>query len=258
MAAPERPAARPVNLTRLLDMHAKGEKIAALCVSDATWAVAASRAGVECLLIGKDMASGYEGHADGTHISLDALVYHVGNAARGLRVAQASAWLVSDMPSASSGLQRELAVRNASALLQAGAQMVRMAVDAHFLETAQFLTERGIAVCGLLEKLSSVECARAALAMQAANVPFAVLQDMGDAAVAEFAKTYPQCITLGANSARPTSGQLLSMQTLMGLGGEDSAGTGASYVSQAGSIGGALERYVADVKAGGPILLHKG
>ena len=142
------PAARPINLTRLRDMHASGEKIAAISAYDATFAATASRSGVECILVSEDMVTSHQGHGSDEDITLDALAYHVGNVTQGLNAAQATAWVMADLPASCYGGSRDLAMRHASRLIMAGAHMVRMKLDGNFASVASFLTERGIAVCG--------------------------------------------------------------------------------------------------------------
>jgi 3-methyl-2-oxobutanoate hydroxymethyltransferase len=49
------PLRRPVSLPRLLEMHARGEKIAMLTAYDATFAAVADAAGVDCILVGDSL-----------------------------------------------------------------------------------------------------------------------------------------------------------------------------------------------------------
>ena len=247
--AAERPAARPINLTRLLDMHARGEKIAAVAAHDATFAVAASRAGVECILVGADLAVGYQGHASQEEVTLDALAYHVENVARGLRSAQASAWVICDLPASSYGASPETAMHQSSRLLVAGAHMLRLRVDANFAATAGFLSARGVAVCGQLLGRQTSQRASLVTSLSDSGTKFLVLEGMHGASVGELQSALPQCLTLGLHSGPQTSGQLLSMHALLGLEGKVHALAGKAYLSSHGSIHGAMAAYVADVKA---------
>ena len=54
------------------------------------------------------------------------MTYHVTCVARGLHRSQGTAWLVADMPYGSYAQSVEQAMRNACALMQAGAHMVKL------------------------------------------------------------------------------------------------------------------------------------
>ncbi|MCE5182463.1 MAG: 3-methyl-2-oxobutanoate hydroxymethyltransferase, partial [Betaproteobacteria bacterium] len=48
-------ARKPISLPRLLEMHARGEKLTMLTAYDATFAAVADAAGVECILVGDSL-----------------------------------------------------------------------------------------------------------------------------------------------------------------------------------------------------------
>lgn len=242
------PAIRPVNLTRLLDMHGRGEKIAAIATYDATFAVTASRAGVECILVGADLAVAYQGHANQDDITLEALTYHVACVSMGLRSAQASAWVISDFPSGSSDAGPEVAMNHASRLFMAGAQMLRMNIDKNFAAVASFLTARGVAVCCHVKEISLSQCANTIQSIDSSGAKFVVLECMSDEAVLEISKALPQCVTIGLHSGQETTGQLLSLNDLLEVADRGDFEAANSYMFRSGSIQGALSAYVADVK----------
>ena len=248
-AASNRLGTRPINLTRLMDMHACGEKIAAVSAHDATIAVTASRAGVECILVGEDLAASYQGHASHADITLDALAYHVENIARGLRSAQASAWIMSDLPANSYGASRELAMRHAGRLCMAGAQMLRVKVDENFAATAGFLVERGVPICGHLINMQKPFIASHIASLGESGARFLMLECMENESVLELKRALPQLVTLGLNSGLQTSGQLVSMNSLLGVNIREETFAGKTYLFRHGSIQLAIGAYVADVKA---------
>jgi 3-methyl-2-oxobutanoate hydroxymethyltransferase len=242
-------AMRPMNLTRLMGMHSKGEKITAISTGEATFAATAALAGVECLVVGGEMAAGYQGLAGDASIAIEALAYHVRNVSQGLRRAHASAWVISDLPHSSQGTSREVAMQHSIALLHAGAQMVRLKVDEPFARLASLLIERGIPVCAHVTKKSRAECTGVAKIVGDSGAQFAVLDGLSPEAAAEFSAALPHCVTLGMNAGVTTSGQLLSLSSLLGVDGEFQHGSCAGYLSKAGSIKGALAAWVADVKS---------
>jgi 3-methyl-2-oxobutanoate hydroxymethyltransferase len=241
-------ALRPMNLTRLMGMHSRGEKITAISACDATYAATAALAGVECIVVGGENVTGYQGLARDASIAIETLAYHVRNVSQGLRRAHASAWVISDLPPTSQGLSRDLAMRHAVALLHAGAQMVCLQVDENFESVTSFLIERGIPVCGHLKKKSPTLYPAVVKAIGDTGAQFAVLEGMDDEAVSAFSKALPHCVTLGVHSGVATSGQLLSLISLLGLDGGSQRESRARYLSKTGSIGGALAAWVADVK----------
>lgn len=248
-----RPATRPIHLTRLLEMQATGEKIAAVAAHDATCAAMAACAGVECILVGEELAVAYQGHASHEDIGLDALAYHVTNVSMGLRSAQATAWLVCDLPARMYRSGPEMAMRHAGRLLMAGAHMLRLPIDGQFAATASFLGARGVAVCGHLKGLEPGRYASAVGAMVDSGSPFVVLEDLCDEAVVALTSALPQCVTLGQRSGQKTSGQLVPLHALLGLTANSGVNAGAAYLASTGSIQQAVAAYVADVKANTPV-----
>src|ERR1035437_7791108 len=145
------PATRkPVSLPRLLEMHARGEKITMLTAYDATFAAVADAAGVECILVGDSLGMVCQGLSSTVGVSLETMCYHVESVARGLRRSQATAWLIGDLPFGAYHESKEQALRSAAALMQAGAHMVKFEGGGWTADTVRFLVERGIPVCAHL------------------------------------------------------------------------------------------------------------
>ena len=135
-----------MNLHRLREMHAQGEKITMLTAYDATFARLVDDAGVDCILVGDSLGMIVQGHTSTVPVSLDEMVYHTRCVARGNQ----TAWIVSDLPFGSYQESREQALRSCVALMQAGAHMIKLEGGGWTTEVVHFLTERGIPVCGHL------------------------------------------------------------------------------------------------------------
>ena len=144
------PQRRPVSLPRLQQMRDAGEKITMLTTYDATFAAVADAAGVECLLVGDSLGMVCQGLPSTVGVALETMVYHTESVARGLYRVQGTAWLIADLPFGSYHESREQALRSASALMQAGAHMVKLEGGGWTTETVRFLVERGIPVCAHL------------------------------------------------------------------------------------------------------------
>jgi len=97
-AAPATASRKPISLPRLREMHAHGEKITMLTAYDATFAAVADAAGVECILVGDSLGMVCQGLRSTVGVTLEAMRHHTESVARGLRRAQATAWLIADLP----------------------------------------------------------------------------------------------------------------------------------------------------------------
>lgn len=137
---------RPVTLHRLRQMHADDEKIAMLTCYDATFAAVLDNAGVDCLLVGDSLGMVLQGQASTVPVTLEQMVYHTQCVARGNR----TAWVVGDLPFGSYQVSREQALQSATALMQAGAHMVKLEGGGWTADTVRFLVARGIPVCAHL------------------------------------------------------------------------------------------------------------
>jgi 3-methyl-2-oxobutanoate hydroxymethyltransferase len=150
MSSPQLPpasaAGRANRLTvqSLTAMAREGAKIAMLTSYDARFARLADRAGVDALLVGDSLGMVIQGHASTLPVSLDDVVYHT----RWVAAGSSRALVVADLPFGSYQASREAAYAASAAALKAGAQMVKLEGGAWLAPTVEFLTARGIPVCG--------------------------------------------------------------------------------------------------------------
>ncbi len=150
MSSPQVPpasaAGRPSRLTvqALAAMAREGTKIAMLTSYDASFARVADRAGVDALLVGDSLGMVIQGHASTLPVSLDDVVYHT----RWVAAGSSRALVIADLPFGSYQAGREAAYAASAAALKAGAQMVKLEGGAWLAPTVEFLTTRGVPVCG--------------------------------------------------------------------------------------------------------------
>ena len=137
-------ARKPMSLPRLREMHAAGDKIAMLTAYDATFAAVADASGVECILVGDSLGMVCQGLSSTVGVTLETMRHHTECVANGLRRSQATAWLIGDLPFGSYHESKELALRSAVVLMQAGAHMVKLEGGGWTTEVVHFLVERGI------------------------------------------------------------------------------------------------------------------
>ena len=230
------PATRkPVSLPRLLEMHARGEKIVMLTAYDATFAAVADAAGVECLLVGDSLGMVCQGLSSTVGVSLETMRYHTECVTRGVRRVQGTAWIISDLPYGTYHESKEQALRSAAVLMQAGAHMVKLEGGGWTTETVRFLVDRGIPVCAHLGLTPQTVHALGGYRVQGKSVASAAtlkqhaheLQDAGAALVvlemvpaalsAELTTELTHCATIGIGAGKDTAGQVLVVHDMLGL-----------------------------------------
>jgi 3-methyl-2-oxobutanoate hydroxymethyltransferase len=259
---------KPISLPRLLEMHAKGEKIAVLTAYDATFAAMADAAGVECILVGDSLGMVCQGLSSTVGVSLATMCYHVESVARGLRRVQGTAWLIGDLPFGCYHESHEQALRSAAALMQAGAHMVKLEGGGWTTSAVQFLTQRGIPVCahlGLTPQTvhalggyrvqgktdsAATQIKRHAHDLQEAGASLLVLEMVPAALAAQLTQELQHCPTIGIGAGQGTSGQVLVLHDMLGLNLGKTPKFVRNFMTNAPSVQAAVKAYVAAVKDG--------
>ena len=136
----------PVNVSTLRKMKAEGEPIACLTAYDASYAVLVDGAGTDLVLVGDSLGMVIQGHDTTVPVTVDDIVYHCRNVARGLR----RAFLVADMPFMSY-TEPGQALDNAVRLMQeGGAMMVKLEGGDDQVQIVEHLARHDIPVCAHL------------------------------------------------------------------------------------------------------------
>lgn len=251
-----------ITLTTLQKMAQEGSRIAMLTCYDASFAAVLEAAGVDSLLIGDSLGNVLQGHESTLPVTLRDMVYHTQCVARGSK----RAFIIGDMPFSTFQVSPQEAFRNAAELMAAGAHMVKIEGGRPMLDTIEFLTDRGIPVCGhlgltpqsvhalggyrvqgrgedagqiLLKDAKQLEQAGAGMIVLEA-IPAALA-----GAVTE-ALTIP---TIGIGAGVDCSGQVLVLHDMLDVFPGKKAKFVKNYMRPAGSIQGAVELYVKEVKA---------
>jgi len=251
-----------ITLTTLQKMAQEGSRIAMLTCYDASFAAVLEAAGVDSLLIGDSLGNVLQGHESTLPVTLRDMVYHTECVARGSK----RAFIVADMPFGSFQVSPQETLRNAAGLMAAGAHMVKIEGGRPMLETIEFLTDRGIPVCGhlgltpqsvhqlggyrvqgkgdsegqrLLKEAKQLEQAGAGMIVLEA-IPAALACDV-TAAI-----TIP---TIGIGAGVDCSGQVLVLHDMLDVYPGKKAKFVKNFMRPAGSIQGAVELYVKEVKA---------
>ena len=262
------PSRKPISLPRLREMHAAGEKIAMLTAYDATFAAVADAAGVECILVGDSLGMVCQGLTSTVGVSLETMRHHTECVANGLRRSQATAWLIADLPFGSYHESKEQALKSAAVLMQAGAHMVKLEGGGWTTEVVHFLVERGIPVCahlGLTPQTvyalggyrvqgktdeAAAKLKREASALQDAGAAILVLEMVPEVLATALTQTLTVCPTIGIGAGNGCSGQVLVLHDMLGMNLGKMPKFVHNFMLDAGSVRGAMQAYVAAVKAG--------
>lgn len=273
VAGASAPADRPVlNLPRLRELAARGDKISMLTCYDASFARVLDDAGVDVLLVGDSLGNVIQGETSTLPVTLDHMAYHTRCVAKGRR----AAWLITDMPFGAYEASPQQALASAVELMRAGAQMVKLEGGGVTAETVRFLTERGIPVCAHLGltpqrvhalggfRVQGRDDAAAAIlkadaaALAAAGAAMVVLELVPSGLAREITLAHPEMMTIGIGAGAGTVGQVLVMHDMLGLTSGRRPRFVRDFTREPGSapdapglsVAQAVARYVADVKAG--------
>jgi 3-methyl-2-oxobutanoate hydroxymethyltransferase len=133
----------PVNVSTLRRMKTDREPIACLTAYDASYAALIDAAAIDLVLVGDSLGMVIQGHDTTVPVTVDDIVYHCRNVARGLR----RAFLVADMPFMSY-TEPAQALDNAVRLMQeGGAMMVKLEGGDDQVEIVRHLARHDIPVC---------------------------------------------------------------------------------------------------------------
>jgi 3-methyl-2-oxobutanoate hydroxymethyltransferase len=254
---------KPLTLHRLREMHAAGEKIAMLTCYDAAFAQLLDAAGVDCLLVGDSLGMVLQGRQSTVPVTLAHVAYHTECVARGNR----TAWIVADLPFGSYHESKEQALRSATALMQAGAHMIKLEGGGWTADTVRFVVERGIPVCAHLgltpQSVHALggyriqgrgEEAAATLKTHAreladAGAAMLVLELLPSALGKEIAATLPIPV-IGIGAGAGCSGQVLVLHDMLGLTSGKLPRFVRNFMEGSADVPDAVRRYVGEVKRG--------
>jgi 3-methyl-2-oxobutanoate hydroxymethyltransferase len=254
---------KPVTLHRLREMHAAGEKIAMLTCYDAAFAQLLDAAGVDIVLVGDSLGMVLQGQPSTVPVTLGEMEYHTRCVARGSR----SAWLLGDLPFGSYHESPAQAFASASALMRAGAHMVKLECGAWTSPTVHFLVERGIPVCAHLGFTPQTVNALGGYRVQGRDAAGAqrlrdearamieagaqmLLFEMVPAALAREITAASAVPVIGIGAGVGTSGQVLVLHDMLDITPGRRPRFVRNFMQGAVSVQEAVQRYVGDVKAG--------
>jgi 3-methyl-2-oxobutanoate hydroxymethyltransferase len=250
-----------VTITTLGKMKEAREKFVCITAYDATFARLVSDAGAETILVGDSLGNVLQGHDSTIPVTLDHMVYHTECVCRG----EPRSMVIADMPFMTYSTPEE-ALRNATRLMQAGAQMVKVEGGTWLSHTISMLVERGIPVCahlgltpqsvntfgGYRVQGRTPKEAKAILAdaveIQDAGASLLVLECIPVHLATDIARRLDIPV-IGIGAGPGTDAQVLVLHDLLGLS-EHSARFVRNFMAGQDSVQGALRAFVTAVKDG--------
>jgi len=253
---------RPITITKLLAMHAEGEKITMLTAYDSTMSALLNRCGIEVILIGDSLGNVIQGHSSTTPVTVEQVAYHTECVAR----ANTHAFVIADLPFASYGDPVQ-ALDSAATLMRAGADMVKLEGGDWQIEIIRYLVERSVPVCahlGLLpqsvhvlggykvqgkSKDAATLMLEQALACQEAGAQMVVLEAI-PSSLGEKITTELNIPTIGIGAGPDCSGQVLVLPDMLGISPGRPPKFVKNFMEGHQSIESAVKAYVREVKSG--------
>ena len=238
-------------------------KLVMLTAYDYSFARVADANGVDLILVGDSLGMVVQGRDSTLPVTVDHIVYHTAAVARGLT----RAMLIADLPFQSDATP-ERALQASIALLQAGAEMVKLEGAGHKLEVIRFLSERDIPVCAHLgltpqsvlkfggyrvqgrDENAAAKLRSDAQAVADAGASMLVLECVPSplAAAITSASAIP---TIGIGAGPDCDGQVLVLHDFLGIDtGHRKPKFVKDFLAQGGSIAGAIAAYAAAVRDG--------
>jgi 3-methyl-2-oxobutanoate hydroxymethyltransferase len=251
-----------ITLSTLQRMAQEGNRIAMLTCYDASFAALLEAAGVECLLIGDSLGNVLQGHETTLPVTLRDIVYHTGCVARGSK----RAFIIADMPFGTFQVGPPDTFRNAAAIMAAGAHMVKVEGGTPVLETTEYLATRGVPVCGHLgltpqsvhqfggykvqgrNEDTAERLVEEARLLERAGAGMIVLEAV-PATLAREITASVSVPTIGIGAGVDCHGQVLVLHDMLDVYPGRKAKFVKNFMRNAGSIQGAVELYVKEMKA---------
>jgi 3-methyl-2-oxobutanoate hydroxymethyltransferase len=241
----------------------KGEKITMVTCYDYTSARILAQTSIDALLIGDSVAMTMHGYKDTLSATLEMMCFHTAAVSRGA----GDKFIVSDLPFLTYRKSLSENVSAAQALMQAGAQAIKLENAAGNLELIQHLTESGIPVMGHLGLTMQLMHTLGGLKVQGKTQEAAerIKQDALDLQAAGCFSLVLECVpnqlaadissallipSIGIGAGRQTDGQILVYQDLLGLNLDFKPKFVKTFIAGHEHVKTGIEEYVNAVKIG--------
>lgn len=237
-----------------------GEKFSVLTAYDACFSRLISEAGVDAILVGDSLGNVIQGQTSTVPVTLEQMAYHTECVARGNQ----GSLIIADVPFMGAATL-ERALESSTALMQAGANMVKLEGSAWLADSIEILNRNGIPVCAHLGLTPQAVNALGGYRVQGKD-------DAGASELLEAAKTLDQagaamllleCVprelsaritrevsvpVIGIGAAPECDAQVLVMHDMLGISPGKPARFVKDFMAETGDIRTAFKAYDEAVK----------
>ena len=240
----------------------QGQKITCLTAYDASMAKILDQSGVDAILIGDSLGMVIQGGENTRSVSINDMIYHTSIVSD----SSSNALVIADMPFASYDSSDD-ALKNAKALIDAGARMVKIEGGSEHSDVIKTLISNNINICGHLglqpqlviksddyrvqgrDESSAQTILNNALLLESLGVSVLVLECIPS----DLAKTISEKLTIptiGIGAGVHCDGQVLVSYDMLGITTGKQPRFVRNFLSNQISISDAVEAFVAEVKEG--------
>jgi len=240
----------------------QGQKIACLTAYDASMAKILDQSGVDAILIGDSLGMVIQGGENTRSVSINDMIYHTSIVSD----SSSNALVIADMPFASYDSPDD-ALKNAKALIDAGARMVKIEGGSEHSDVIKTLISNNINICGHLglqpqlviksddyrvqgrDESSAQTILNNALLLESLGVSVLVLECIPS----DLAKTISEKLTIptiGIGAGVHCDGQVLVSYDMLGITTGKQPRFVRNFLSNQISISDAVESFVVEVKEG--------
>lgn len=243
-----------VSIPSLMQKKQHGEKFAVVTCYDASFARLVEKAEIEVILVGDSLGMVLQGHDSTIPVSVADMAYHTASVARGC----AKPLIIADLPFASYH-EAAQCLDNATTLMRAGAQMVKLEGGDWLCDSIRQLSRAGIPVCGHLgltpqsvnvlggyrvqgrDDEQAQRIVADAQALQAAGAAMLVLECVPRQLARQISREL-HIPVIGIGAGADTDAQVLVLHDLLGIT-EKTARFVRNFAQDSSSIEDALVRY---------------
>lgn len=240
----------------------KREKITVLTAYDFPYAKVLDEAGIDVVLVGDSLGMVVLGHDTTLPVKMEDMLHHTAAVARGVK----RALIVADMPYRSYATART-ALKNAKALMKAGAQAVKLEGSAQVQSQVKALIKARVPVMGhvgmtpqSVKKLGGYKV-QGRDAKQAEKIledakrladlgVFAIVLECVPAELGKRITRAVKCPTIGIGAGPDTDGQVLVLHDMLGFHSQVHPRFVRRYASMAEETRDAVQDYIRDVRSG--------
>ncbi|MCL6271776.1 3-methyl-2-oxobutanoate hydroxymethyltransferase [Sansalvadorimonas sp. 2012CJ34-2] len=249
-------------LHTLLEQKRSGEKFTCLTSYDATHAHLVSTQGTEIILVGDSLGNVVQGRESTVPVTMADMVYHTNCVRRG----NTEAMIMSDIPFMACSTP-EQTYANATELMQAGAEVIKLEGGAWLCDTVRGLSERGIPTClhlGLTpqsvsmlggykvqgrDEESAARMLEDARLLEEAGANILLLECVPSPLAQEITRN-ASIPVIGIGAGAETDGQVLVLYDMLGMTHGRKPRFVKDFMAEASTPAEAIATFVKDVKEG--------